>query len=156
MDENQPILNKHNKAEYPPAHTAEHLLNQTMHRLFGCGRAVSAHIEEKKSKCDYHLASEPTSLQVAQIEEIINGKIDESLDVWFEFISQQEASKKYNLTRLPENASQTLRIVHIGDYDACPCIGTHVKNTSEIGSFKILSSSYTDNIWRVRWKTISK
>ena len=44
-----PQLNEHNKEEYPPMHTTEHILNQTMIRLFGCGRAVSAHIERKKS-----------------------------------------------------------------------------------------------------------
>ena len=44
-----PILNTHNKEEFPPAHTAEHLLNQTMARMFGCERSKNAHIERKKS-----------------------------------------------------------------------------------------------------------
>ena len=53
MEQNlQPQLNEHNKEEYPPMHTTEHIVNQTMIRLFGCGRAVSAHIERKKSKLD--------------------------------------------------------------------------------------------------------
>ena len=39
------ILNAHNKEEFPPAHTAEHLLNQTMIRMFGCERSTNAHIE---------------------------------------------------------------------------------------------------------------
>ena len=43
-------LNAHNKEEFPPAHTAEHLLNQTMVRMFGCERSTNAHIERKKSK----------------------------------------------------------------------------------------------------------
>ena len=43
-------LNAHNKQEYPPMHTCEHIINRTMVNLFGCGRAVSAHIERKKSK----------------------------------------------------------------------------------------------------------
>ena len=54
-------LNDHNKQEYPPMHTAEHILNQTMIRLFGCGRSRNAHIEKKKSKCDYILPTEPTN-----------------------------------------------------------------------------------------------
>lgn len=41
----EPILNTHNKEEYAPAHTAEHLLNQTMGRMFGCERSRNAHIE---------------------------------------------------------------------------------------------------------------
>ena len=54
-------LNEHNKQEYPPMHTAEHILNQTMVRMFGCPRSKNAHIERKKSKCDYELQEEPAS-----------------------------------------------------------------------------------------------
>lgn len=72
-------------------HTAEHILNGTMVRMFGCTRSRNAHIERKKSKCDYLL-------------------------------------------------------------DTCACIGAHVKNTAEIGSFKILSHDYENGRWRVRWK----
>ena len=57
-------LNAHNKEEYPPMHTAEHILNQTMVRMFGCPRSRNAHIERKKSKCDYLLAECPTPEQV--------------------------------------------------------------------------------------------
>ena len=49
-------LNEHNKEEFPPAHTAEHLLNQTMIRLFGCGRSFNAHVERKKSKMSFRLS----------------------------------------------------------------------------------------------------
>ena len=49
------ILNGHNKDEFPPAHTAEHLLNQLMIRMFGCERGRHAHIERKKSKISYVL-----------------------------------------------------------------------------------------------------
>ena len=67
-----PILNEHNKEEYPPMHTAEHILNATMVRLFGCPRSRNAHIERKKSKCDYQLSEAPTPEQVARIEEQVN------------------------------------------------------------------------------------
>ena len=60
-------LNAHNKEEYPPMHTAEHILNQTMVRMFGCPRSRNAHIERKKSKCDYLLAECPTPEQVQAI-----------------------------------------------------------------------------------------
>lgn len=46
--EQQIQLNDHNKQEYPPMHTCEHIVNRTMMNLFGCGRSVSAHIERKK------------------------------------------------------------------------------------------------------------
>ena len=65
-------LNAHNKEEYPPMHTAEHILNQTMVRMFGCPRSRNAHIERKKSKCDYLLAECPTQEQVQAIEDKVN------------------------------------------------------------------------------------
>ena len=65
---NVPVLNDHNKQEYPPMHTAEHILNRTMVNMFGCERSKNAHIERKKSKCDYHLAKAPTEAEIAEIE----------------------------------------------------------------------------------------
>ncbi len=148
----EPILNTHNKEEYPPMHTAEHILNGTMVRMFGCTRSRNAHIERKKSKCDYLLDTCPTDEQVIQLEAAVNEVIARNLDVTIEFMSREQAAAIVDLSKLPEDASETLRIVRVGDYDACACIGAHVKNTAEIGSFKILSHDYENGRWRVRWK----
>jgi alanyl-tRNA synthetase len=149
-----PVLNAHNKAEYEPAHSCEHLLNATMVRMFGCPRSRNAHIERKKSKCDYILDAEPTAQKVAEIESAVNEAIARELDVTVEFIPREDAAAIVDLSKLPEDASQTLRIVRIGDYDVCACIGAHVSNTREIGEFKIISHSYADGIWRLRWKVV--
>lgn len=149
-----PILNTHNKAEYEPAHSAEHILNQTMVRMFGCPRSRNAHVEKKKSKCDYILDKEPTPEQVAAIESKVNEVISQNLDVTIEFMNRDQAADLVDLSKLPEDASQTLRIVRIGDYDACACIGAHVQNTSEIGIFKIISHSYENGVLRLRWKVV--
>ena len=150
----EPILNAHNKAEFEPAHTAEHLLNATMVKMFGCPRSRNAHVEKKKSKCDYILDAEPTPEQVELIEAKVNEEIAKNHDVTIEFMSREQAADIVDLSKLPEDASETLRIVRIGDYDACACIGAHVKNTGEIGTFKIISHSYADGVWRLRWKVI--
>ena len=150
----EPILNAHNKLEYEPAHSCEHLLNATMVKMFGCPRSRNAHVEKKKSKCDYILKAEPTPEQVAQIEAKVNEEISKHHDVTIEFMNREQAAAVVDLSKLPEDASETLRIVRIGDYDACACIGAHVKNTSEIGAFKIISHSYADGIWRLRWKVV--
>ena len=149
-----PILNSHNKAEYEPAHTAEHILNQTMVRMFGCPRSRNAHVEKKKSKCDYILEVEPTAEQVVEIESMVNSIIAQNLDVTIEFMTRDQAAVIVDLSKLPEDASDTLRIVRIGDYDACACIGAHVKNTSEIGTFKVISHSFENGVWRLRWKVL--
>ena len=148
----EPVLNAHNKEEYPPMHTAEHILNATMVRLFGCPRSRNAHIERKKSKCDYYLDQAPTEAQVAEIEKTVNEVIARNLNVTISFVPRDEAAAIVDLSKLPEDVSETLRIVRVGDYDACACIGAHVNNTSEIGTFKILSHDFEDGRWRVRWK----
>lgn len=150
----QPILNAHNKAEHEESHSCEHILNGTMVKMFGCPRSKNAHIERKKSKCDYLLDNEPTAEQVSAVEAKVNEEIAKNHDVTVEFMSREEAGKIVDLSKLPEDASETLRIVRIGDYDACACIGAHVSNTSEIGTFKIISHSFTDGVWRLRWKII--
>lgn len=152
----EPVLNSHNKEEYPPAHTAEHLLNATMVKLFKCPRSKNAHIERKKCKCDYILDSCPSELQVGYIELRINQLISDALPVTIDYMSREEAAAIVDLSKLPEDASETLRIVRIGDYDACACIGAHVKNTSEICTFKILSHDFNEGVWRVRWKVTER
>lgn len=137
-----------------PMHTCEHIVNRTMINLFGCGRAVSAHIERKKSKLDYALPQSLNDEDIARIEETVNSVIAQHLDVTTEFITQKEAAERFDLKRLPENASDTVRIVKVGDYDECLCIGLHVNNTSEIGIFKIISHDYNDGILRIRFKLV--
>ena len=148
----EPRINAHNKEEYPPMHTAEHILNATMVKMFGCPRSRNAHIERKKSKCDYELSSSPTDEQVAEIETKVNEVISRGLEVTIEYMPRGEAVGIADLSKLPDDASDTLRIVRVGDYDACACAGAHVGNTLEIGTFKILSHDFADGRWRVRWK----
>lgn len=150
--EQQPILNDHNKQEYPPMHTAEHILNQTMIRLFDCERSRNTHIERKKSKCDYHLNTEPTVEQIAAIENQVNEIIAANLAVTSTFVNRDNIPDEVDLSKLPADASETLRIVRVGNYDTCACIGTHVTNTAEIGRFKIISTNFENQILRIRFK----
>lgn len=152
--EQQPQLNEHNKQEYPPMHTAEHILNQTMVRTFGCPRSRNAHIERKKSKCDYILPTCPTDEQIQEIEDKVNEVIARHLPVTVEFVTRDNIPEGVDLSKLPEDASQTLRIIRIGDYDTCACIGTHVRNTSEVGTFKIISHDYEGERLRLRFKLL--
>ena len=152
--EQQPQLNDHNKQEYPPMHSVEHILNATMVKTFGCPRSRTAHIEKKKSKCDYELSSCPTDEQIQAVEDKVNEVINQHLPVTIEFMLKEEAKDIVDLSKLPEDASETLRIVRIGNYDACACIGLHVENTSEIDTFKIISHDYDEEkkVLRIRFK----
>ncbi len=147
-----PILNKHNKQEYPPMHTAEHLLNGEMARRYGRGRAFSAHIERKKSKLDYHLPEPLTDIEIKSLEEYINRIINEDVEVSEEYISQSEAMTRFDMSRLPDDASETVRVIHIGEYDQCLCAGSHVKRTGEIGLFRITSTRWQEGVQRIVFK----
>lgn len=148
----EPILNEAKKDYHRPMHTAEHILNQTMVRMFGCERSKNSHIERKKSKCDYFIDESPDQNKINEIEARVNAQIKRSLDVKIDFVNRNNVPAGVDLSKLPENASETLRIVYVGDYDVCACIGEHVNNTSEIGEFKIISSDYNEGRLRVRFK----
>lgn len=140
----------------PRMHTAEHLLSRAVSALLGCGRAFSSHIERKKSKCDYRFSRDLTSGEKAEIEKRVNDAIKADLPVREDFISLAEAGKKFDLGRLPEGAGDTLRVVLIGDHDACPCIGKHAASTGEIGGFRIISTGFGNGVLRIRFKLDEK
>ena len=138
----------------PRMHSAEHLLNQTMNRMFGCGRRFSAHIEKKKSKCDYHFGRMLTDDEIAEVEKAVNKVVSDNLSVTEEFLTRSEAAALFDLSRLADNQDDLLRIIRIGDYDSCPCIGPHVKFSGEIGCFIISSVSFESNMLRIRFKLL--
>ena len=145
-------LNDHNKQEYPPMHTAEHILNQTMVRMFGCPRSRNTHIERKKSKCDYYINQKLSDEQVQAIEDKVNEVINSNLPVTEDFVHIKDAKDLVDLSKLPDDVSEMLRIIRVGDYDVCACIGAHVDNTSEIGVFKITTHNFENGRWRIRFK----
>jgi Ser-tRNA(Ala) deacylase AlaX len=162
------LLNDHNKEEFPPAHTAEHLLNQLMVRMFGCERSRNAHIERKKSKISYILDRKPDRKVEREIERQMNELIEEDLPVTFQFVTRAELEgimmeaeedspeSRLSLERLPEDASETIRLVRIGDYDVCPCIGKHVRSTAQIGRFEMLGTNWDEGTrsFRIRFKIV--
>jgi alanyl-tRNA synthetase len=140
------------KSYDPRMHSAEHILNQTMVRMFNSGRSFSAHIEKKKSKCDYHFTRNLTAGEIGIIENKVNEIILADMKVSEEFYTREEAQNFISLEKLPDDAGDKIRIIKIGDYDICPCRGEHIKSTAEIGGFKIISSDFNEGVLRVRFK----
>ncbi len=156
MEESDFILNEHHKEEFPPAHTAEHLLNQLMVRMFGCERSKNAHIERKKSKMTFVIDHKPSRQEEKAIEVEMNRLIQDDMPVAYEFVDRNHIPADIKLDRLPEDASETLRLVRIGDYDVCPCIGKHVRSTSQIGKFVMLGTNWDEptHSLRIRFKIV--
>ncbi len=133
-------------------HSAEHILTGALIQMFGCARPFTTHLEKKKSKADYRFPRELTAEETNELEARVNEVIARNLSVREEFLPRAQAQQLYSLDRLPEEAGERIRVVHIGDYDACPCSGKHVQTTSEIGRFRIVSTTYEGGALRVRFK----
>jgi Ser-tRNA(Ala) deacylase AlaX len=127
-----------------------------MIRLFGCERSFNAHIERKKSKMSFHLDHKPSRQEEKEIERRMNELIEEDLPVTFEVVSINELPDDVSADRLPSDVSDTIRLVRIGDYDVCPCIGRHVRSTSQIGRFEMLGTNWDEQerSFRVRFKIV--
>lgn len=136
----------------PQMHTTEHILNQTMIRMFGCDRSFSMHLEKKKSKCDYYFDRPLTQQEEQIIQDKVNRVINLGLPVTEKYVDMSEAGQLVDTSRLPEQDIHSVRIVNVGDYDSCPCIGEHVSNTAEIGEFRITTTSYENGVLRIRFK----
>ena len=137
-------FNTHNKEEFPPAHTAEHLLNQVMIRMFGTERSSNAHIERKKSKMTFILDHKPDRKEEKAIEAEMNRLITEDLPVTYEMVDRNNIPDGVSVDKLPEDASEMLRLVRIGDFDVCLFIGKHVLSTAQIGRFEMLGTNWDE------------
>ena len=124
--------------------------------MFGCERSYNAHVERKKSKMSFYLDHKPTRQEEKEIERRMNELIDADLPVNFEIVTRDNVPEDVSLDRLPEDASETIRLVRIGDYDVCPCIGKHVRSTSQIGRFEMLGTNWDEHerSFRVRFKIV--
>lgn len=155
----EPVFNAHHKEEYPPMHTVEHVLNGAMVRLFGTGRSVSAHVEQKKSRMDFVVDFVPTDEDLRKLESEINRVLDEDLQVSYSVVTKEEARQiGVDLNRIPDDASEMVRIVRVGDYDACLCIGRHVEHTGQCGHIDLYAHAYDPETgrWRVRFRLLGE
>ncbi|MDO5016781.1 MAG: hypothetical protein Q4E10_00255 [Porphyromonas sp.] len=153
--ETQPQFNAHGKKEYPPMHTAEHIINRAMCRLFDTGRSINAHVERKKSRLDFRTDRPMGDAEAKALEDEVNRVIAQDLPVTYRLSTRQEAEAyDVDLSRIPEDSSEAVRIVLVGDYDSCLCIGDHVTHTLQIGRVEIYSNAYDPEQarWRIRYR----
>ena len=109
---------------------------------------------KKPKEQSEEITNETVQTSISPAENKVNEIIAQDLPVWIEYTTQEEARQRFDLTRLPQNATETLRIVHVGEYDACPCAGLHVERTAQIGRFVIASSQYNQPLFRIRFRLL--
>lgn len=145
----------------PRMHTAEHVLNQTMIRMFDCDRCFSSHLNAEKSKCDYYFERDITAAEATELEQRVNAILASDLPVTTRHVTREEAQQLVTLSKLPDSVAPDapIRLVAIGTYDLCPCIGEHVDSTAQAGLLRLVSHSLlpSDNpeqqsVLRLRFK----
>ena len=145
----------------PRMHTAEHVLNRTMIRLFGCGRCFSSHLNAGKSKCDYRFFRPLSDAEGHALQDAVNTILWKNLPVVEQNVPRSEAEALVDLGKLPASVGpdDPIRIVTVGEYDICPCIGAHVANTADVGMFRLVSHEFKSaadggegGVLRIRFK----
>ena len=112
--------------------------------------------ERKKSKMTFILDHKPSRKEEKMIEDRMNELLAEDLPVTYEVVDRDHIPADVQIDRLPEDASEKIRLVRIGNYDVCPCIGKHVRSTAQIGKFVLLGTNWDEmtKAFRVRFKIV--
>ena len=90
------------------------------------------------------------------MERRMNELIEEDLPVTCELVDRYNLPEGIDLSRLPDDYSSVIRLVRIGHFDLCPCVGKHVRSTGQIGRFVVLGTTWdeTARSFRIRFKIV--
>jgi alanyl-tRNA synthetase len=121
-------------------HTATHLLQFALRTVLGEHVKQSGSlVERERLRFDFTHFRGLEGAELARIEDIVNAKILDTVDVRTEVKGREEAIREGATALFEEKYGETVRVVSIGDFSRELCGGTHVKNTGEIGSFSLVS-----------------
>lgn len=134
------IIDKKSRMSIAKNHTATHLLHKALEIILGSHvTQKGSHISAQRLRFDFPHIPEISNEELKSIEEAVNERIFESLDVGISEMSKKEAFNSDVTALFDDKYKERVRVVKIDDYSSVLCGGCHVKNTAQLGMFKIIS-----------------
>lgn len=133
-------------------HTATHLLLAALRQLFGSEiYQKGSNITAERLRFDFNYPEKLTPEQIAQIENLVNQKIQEAIPVEMLTMPKEEALALVKVSFDPSKYGDVVKVYKIGNFSIELCGGPHVQNTKEIGTFKIIKEeSVSAGVRRIR------
>ena len=133
-------------------HTASHLLLQALNDILGGDiYQKGSNITSERLRFDFNFPRKMTDDEIQQVEDIVNSKIKEKLNVKMEEMPYEEAEKRGFRGAFEAKYPQVVSCYSIGNYSREICTGPHVFNTKELGYFKVIKEeSSSGGVRRIR------
>ena len=123
-------------------HSATHLLQKALREVLGTHvEQAGSYQDSERTRFDFTHFAAMTPEELQKVEEMVNEKINEGMEVRTDIMTVDEAKKTGAMALFGEKYGEKVRVVSMGEFSREFCGGTHVKNTAEIKTFKILSES---------------
>ena len=130
----------HKRVHIEKNHTATHMLHYALEKVLGEHiQQAGSFVSEKSLRLDFTHHKKLDDEQIMEIEKMMNDAIFKAYDVEIKEMSYEDVRQNKDIKQLfGEKYGDTVRLVSVGDFSKELCGGTHVKNTSEIGLFRIV------------------